>query len=592
MKKFNKIISIFMLMIILLSSIQGVVLGVTNISSANLKKGSNIKTNVQYNDGKQKFEIEAKYIYYTNNGKKYPAYCISHGLDGVDERGNYTVDINEFLSEAKNVKYKERIWRVISNGYPYKKLEGLSDYEAYFATKQAIYCVIIPRSTSVYKGLNEQGKKVVNAIKALTAKGMDESIKPAQANLKVNKDGSFVEDGNYYSQTYTVNSSVNIGSFKVEKLSELPEGSFISDIKGNKKTSFENGEKAFKVMVPKEKLDKDINGTITITAKCETYPVLVGKTRIANTQDYAITCDKYQEFKTTIGLKVNTNTGKIAVKKIDSQTEKPLEGVEFELLKDGEKIATSKTNKQGILEFCNLYQGEYELKETATGNNYILGSESFNVKVEYNNQTTKDITNEFKKGKLIIHKVDKDNNKIPLENVVFDLFSYEFNKVIGTYVTDENGEIIIDNLRIGDYKLIEKDAGKWYEVAEDTNVTIKWNDTTEAIIQNEPKKGQVKVIKVDSKNKEVRIPNVEFEILDKNGKVLETIVTDANGEALTSKYAIKDFEEIKLHETKTGKNYNLENKILTIKLKENEITEVIFENTKKEVPKKLPKTGF
>lgn len=67
-----------MLMIIFLSSIQNVVFGAIEISSANLKKGTAIKTNVEFNDGNETFELEANYIYYKINGEKYPAYCITH----------------------------------------------------------------------------------------------------------------------------------------------------------------------------------------------------------------------------------------------------------------------------------------------------------------------------------------------------------------------------------------------------------------------------------------------------------------------------------------------------------------------------------
>ena len=62
----------------------------------------------------------------------------------------------------------------------------------------------------------------------------------------------------------------------------------------------------------------------------------------------------------------------------------------------------------------------------------------FDVNVEYNKTTTKTITNEHKKGNLTVYKVDKDNNRIALGGVTFDLYSEEFKKVIGTYTTDEN----------------------------------------------------------------------------------------------------------------------------------------------------------
>ena len=47
-------------------------------------------------------------------------------------------------------------------------------------------------------------------------------------------------------------------------------------------------------MIPKSKLNADINGTIFVQASCQTYPVFYGKTRIAKTQDYAITYDSYE----------------------------------------------------------------------------------------------------------------------------------------------------------------------------------------------------------------------------------------------------------------------------------------------------------
>src|SRR5699024_1756833 len=109
----KKITSIFVLMIILLSCFQGISFGRIQLDAVKLIERQDIKTNVEFYDDKQWFELEAKYIYYKEtNGAIYPAYCISHGLDGVDERGDYTVDVGELLED-------DRVWRVIFNGYPY-----------------------------------------------------------------------------------------------------------------------------------------------------------------------------------------------------------------------------------------------------------------------------------------------------------------------------------------------------------------------------------------------------------------------------------------------------------------------------------------
>ena len=110
------------------------------------------------------------------------------------------------------------------------------------------------------------------------------------------------------------------------------------------------------------------------------------------------------------------------------------------------------------MSFNSIRIGDYKLKEVSTNKNYILNTNTFDVKIEYNKTTAKNITNDHKKGNVLVSKVDKDNNKIALGNVTFDLYSYEFNKIIGTYKTDVNGEFKINNLRIGKYSLIEKNT--------------------------------------------------------------------------------------------------------------------------------------
>ncbi len=196
----------------------------------------------------------------------------------------------------------------------------------------------------------------------------------------------------------------------------------------------------------------------------------------------------------------------------------------------------------------------------------------------------------IKNGNLKIFKIDKDNEKILLGSVKFDLYD-EDNEKIGTYITNENGEIDIPSLRIGKYKIKEISTNKWYNLAEDNNIEIKWNENTNAIIENELKKGQVKIIKVDSENKDIRLENVKFEVLDENKNVLEKIKTDSNGEALTSKYAIRDYNTIYLKEIKTNDKYILDNQIIKVDLVENEIKVVTLENVKIKGKIKIIKTS-
>ena len=60
------------------------------------------------------------------------------------------------------------------------------------------------------------------------------------------------------------------------------------------------------------------------------------------------------------------------------------------------------------------------------------------------------------------------------------------------------GEIYVEDLRTGDYKWIEKNTNQWYNLNTDaTEVEVEWNQTNDSIIENELKKGSVRVIKVD-----------------------------------------------------------------------------------------------
>ena len=271
MKKISKIISLLMLMIIFISLFQNIVLGTFDISSAIIIADHTIDTGVEFFDGTSWSALEAKYVVYKDeNNKKYPAYCVSHGLDGVDERGDYDVDITGILEDT-------RIWRAIINGFPYKSASQIgvdSDDDAYVATKQAIYCVIINRDVSLYRGVTASGRKIVKAIEKLKEIGLHQiSQQPEYGDLIVQKSGTLTEENDHYSQKYKVTSDGNINDFNVSKITGFPNNSYVANSKGESQTSFNVGE-TFKIMIPKTGFNKNINGTISVTSDCQIYPIL------------------------------------------------------------------------------------------------------------------------------------------------------------------------------------------------------------------------------------------------------------------------------------------------------------------------------
>ena len=107
-------------------------------------------------------------------------------------------------------------------------------------------------------------------------------------------------------------------------------------------------------------------------------------------------------------------------------------------------------------------------------------------------------------------------------------------------------------------------------------VTLEKDKITEIVFKNELKKGQVRVIKVDLDNNEVRLAGVKFEIYDEDNNLVDKIVTDSNGEAVSKRLRIDKNYTVK--ESKTLPDYVLTEETQTVTLKQNQITDITFEN--------------
>ena len=295
----KKMISVLILMIIFISVFQNIVLGVTELKYANLIKENSIETDVQFYEDGVWFLIEANYVGYRESSGKYPAYCVSHGKDGVEEAGNYRVNIEKLLQDvkSKDIDYIQ-IWRTIVNGYPYKTPKELgvnSVEEAYFVTKQAIYCVMLNRSIKLYRGISEKGNRNVKAIERLRNIGLNGTQIPPVAGLKVEKSGNWIEESENYVQTYTVKANVDISQYEINVLKGKDNGVSITDASGNATLSFK-GNETFKVNIPKSQAKQKIDIEFTVKAKCKTYPIFYGVTTVQGTQDYAVTYSEYRRF--------------------------------------------------------------------------------------------------------------------------------------------------------------------------------------------------------------------------------------------------------------------------------------------------------
>ena len=579
-KIIRKSIIILLIAIIFISYAFNTVKAVYEITESYIQKIGEAPYHLKYYNSEKGIYTYAicSIVGYYQNGKFYPAYCLNRDLNGVGKVENYTVDVDKIIEN-------NRVWRAVKNGYPYKtaKEMGLeSDYDAFAVTKFAVYCLTGQADVNLYIADEEdkEGQAMIRALNNLVEIGKN-GEETFSNELKISKITDLVEEENYYTLTYKVEAGSTISKYNIAGVSGLSNGDILTDEKGDIKTSFVSNEK-FKIKILKEHLNSDKNINIEINSELKSYPMFYGKTRIAGTQDYLLTANSYQNMQASISTNLKLNTGKIIISKTDDETNEGINNTIFEIYNANEElIGTHLTDDYGKIEIPNLYQGLYYAKEIKSNENYFLNEDNkYCIDVKYNKTSTINIQNEHKKGNLTIYKVDKENNNIMLGNVGFELYNQETGNLIGTYYTDVNGKIEIENLRTGLYKLREISTNQWYNLAEDQDIQIKWDETTKTTVQDELKKGKIKIIKVDKENNEIRIPNVEFDVLDVNNNILEKIITNEEGEALTKEYALRDYKTLRLKETKTDEKYELKNEINEITLDENKIKVIQIENEK------------
>lgn len=464
-KVLKRNVAIIMLITMLLSIFSNIV-NATEISSAYLTNCGDCGRHLMY----WKDEIEdwsyviTTFVAYNENGVQYPAYCLDKDVNGVGEQGDYTVNINRVLDD-------DRIWRVAINGYPYQSPSSMgvaNEDDAFVATKQAVYCILYGwDAESRYNGADDRGDAIKNALVNLVNIGRYGTQTRANTDININKAGEFFEDGDYYSQSYRVDSPLDTAEYTIIATANLPEGSVVTDLNNNAKSTFAGNEQ-FKIKVPKNQLGTDVNGTVVIKAKCKTYPVFYGETSIPGTQDYAVTFDPYGDISGQTDLNVKTNTGKIQINKLDDETSQPIEGVTFGLYLGETEVGQATTDENGIATFENLYQNNYTLKELETNEKYILNDTPFDVRVEYNKTSVQDIENENIKGQIEITKKSSNDNKItgekkgtPLEGAKFEIYNSN-NELVDTLITDKEGKAISGLLVKGEYQLKEVDSGSKY----------------------------------------------------------------------------------------------------------------------------------
>ncbi|EEK53052.1 SpaA isopeptide-forming pilin-related protein [Bacillus cereus] len=182
------------------------------------------------------------------------------------------------------------------------------------------------------------------------------------------------------------------------------------------------------------------------------------------------------------------------------------------------------------------------------------------------------------KGNLQIKKVDENDENIVLKDAKFDVIDKD-NNVVATVTTNEKGIAEVKDLPFGDYFVKEISAPEGYiKVDTPVKVTIDNTNIIEFVMKNTKKveNGQFKLLKKDSESGQL-LPGAKFDVIDKDGNVVETIITDGKGEALSKQLPVGTYT---LKEVEAPKGYELSSSLVHVDVAANKTVTVDVLNKK------------
>lgn len=291
----------------------------------------------------------------------------------------------------------------------------------------------------------------------------------------------------------------------------------------------------------------------------------------------------------------NDRTSGIQIRKVVTQTGDPLKGVTFKIkTAEGQLVGNFTTDNAGLI-FVSLNPGEYVVQETSAPEGYVVDTKPQYVTVKANEPTVLEISND-KLTTVRIHKVDAETGE-GIYGVTFEIKDAK-NNYIGSYKTDDQGYIDLSAvLPDGRYVITETKTADGYVLDKiPRTVKITSAEPTEITWENARQKGQVKIVKYAADDnaslnitKNSRLAGAEFTISTENGKVIDTVTTNANGEAYTNAL---DLGSYLVQETKAPEGFTINSKAAKINVtSSNQQIELEFYDNAMEVGVSIEKQG-
>lgn len=358
------------------------------------------------------------------------------------------------------------------------------------------------------------------------------------------------------------------------------------------------------VKIIKESEDGNISGiTFTITGNGVNKKVVTGRDGTIAVSlkpgTYTVTEEEYDTYVPQKSQTVTVASGGTAIVNFNNKLRRGsltvtktsedglVEGAEFKLTGTSLSGHTVEmyacADESGIAKFEDVLIGTgYQLEEIGVPEKYII-PEAQDVNINWNEVTEKSVYNELKRGSLKVTKTSEDGLT---EGVVFHLSGTSISGIkVDEYATaNSDGVALFEDILIGTgYVLTEENTASRYVIPDEQIHAIEWNKVTEITVENILKKWRADVFKIDhelyfgreslQKNSDAAVEEQGFPYgetqgnaslegaiygIYKDGVLVDTYTTDANGYFITEYYPCGDDITWTLREISPSEGYLLD----------------------------------
>ena len=507
--------------------------------------------------------IYTYFNYVDSNGrtKEIPAYCVNPNTKGVPQ----TVGPGESIKYiAKEKGSDPKVMGIIANGYPTRGLSELkleNKYHAYYATKMALWCYLLPNwnINNLKVNPNLTGKELQRA-QAILAAAKDIYVRGTAWNkvysprvtATPDRDTAYavtVDGQQYKQQVFTIHSDTWVCNYAIRVAfsdpASVPAGARIVDMDNKDITTITTSGTGdgyggkFKVLYPAAAVAGK-TGSVQLSFTTDVYKYAVFYATCAEVNKYGqlqnYMCDTDPTVTMRLSAYSNFSDGEkpeapdtgLKLIKLEKGTDTPLSGAIFEVVDpDGATVGTFATGSDGTVTIPLTLAGNYTVYERVAPLNHLISdTPAQNIKVEYGKVAELTCWNE-PYGTLRIEKLSNTGAHLP--GAMVQIKHIE-SGVTYTAETNFAGYAIFDEIKPGAYEIREITAPSgWLKDDATYTAAVATGETTIFSLVNKELPG-LRIIKYDRKNM-VAMPNVTFEIF-RDSVSLGKFKTDEFGEIL------------------------------------------------------------